>query len=270
MTQIVVVTSGKGGVGKTTTSASFATGLAVRGKKTAVIDFDIGLRNLDLILGCERRVVYDFINVIQGDAKLSQALVRDKRSENLSILAASQTKDKEALTEEGVKTVFDQLRDMGFDYIVCDSPAGIETGALLALRFADEAIIVTNPEVSAVRDADRMLGIIDSKSLRAEKGLEPVKEHLVITRYMPKRANKGEMLGHTDVQELLNIPILGVIPESEVVLECSNQGTPVILANGSPAARAYDDMVARFLGDDRPLKFLNGDATPLWKRLFGG
>jgi septum site-determining protein MinD len=270
MTRVVVVTSGKGGVGKTTTSASFATGLAIRGKKTAVIDFDIGLRNLDLILGCERRVVYDFINVIQGDAKLSQALVRDKRSENLSILAASQTKDKEALTEEGVKTVFDQLREMNFDYIVCDSPAGIETGALLALRFADEAIVVTNPEVSAVRDADRMLGIIDSKSLRAEKGLEPVKEHLVITRYVPKRANKGEMLGHADVQELLNIPILGVIPESEVVLECSNQGTPVILANGSPAARAYDDMVARFLGDDRPLKFLNTEAAPLWKRLFGG
>ena len=270
MTRVVVVTSGKGGVGKTTTSASFASGLAMRGKKTAVIDFDIGLRNLDLILGCERRVVYDFINVIQGDAKLSQALVRDKRNENLSILAASQTKDKEALKEEGVKTVFDELRDMGFDYIVCDSPAGIETGALMALRFADEALVVTNPEVSAVRDADRMLGIIDSKSLRAENGLEPVKEHLVITRDMPKRANKGEMLGHADVQELLNIPILGVIPESEVVLECSNQGTPVILANGSPAARAYDDMVARFLGEERPLKFWNGEAAPFWKRLFGG
>jgi septum site-determining protein MinD len=270
MTRVVVVTSGKGGVGKTTTSASFASGLAMRGKKTAVIDFDIGLRNLDLILGCERRVVYDFINVIQGDAKLSQALVRDKRSENLCILAASQTKDKEALKEEGVKAVFDELRDMGFDYIVCDSPAGIETGALLALRFADDALVVTNPEVSAVRDADRMLGIIDSKSMRAEQGLEPVKESLVITRYVPKRANKGEMLGHADVQELLNIPILGVIPESEVVLECSNQGTPVILANGSPAARAYDDMVARYLGEDRPLRFLNGEATPMWKRLFGG
>jgi septum site-determining protein MinD len=271
MTRVVVVTSGKGGVGKTTTSASFASGLAMRGKKTAVIDFDIGLRNLDLILGCERRVVYDFVNVIQGDAKLSQALVRDKRSENLAILAASQTKDKDALKEEGVKAVFDELRDMGFDYIVCDSPAGIETGALMALRFADDALVVTNPEVSAVRDADRMLGIIDSKSLRAEQGLEPVKEHLVITRYVPKRANKGEMLGHGDVQELLNIPILGVIPESDQVLECSNQGTPVILANGSPVARAYDDMVARFLGEDRPLRFVNGDAAPpLWKRLFGG
>jgi septum site-determining protein MinD len=271
MTRVVVGTSGKGGVGKTTTSASFASGLAMRGKKTAVVDFDIGLRNLDLILGCERRVVYDFVNVIQGDAKLSQALVRDKRNENLAILAASQTKDKDALKEEGVKAVFDELREMGFDYIVCDSPAGIEGGALMALRFADEALVVTNPEVSAVRDADRMLGIIDSKSLRAEQGLEPVKEHLVITRYVPKRANKGEMLGHADVQELLNIPILGVIPESEVVLECSNQGTPVILADGSPAARAYDDMVARFLGEERPLRFINGDASPsLWKRLFGG
>ena len=271
MTRVVVVTSGKGGVGKTTTSASFASGLAMRGKKTAVVDFDIGLRNLDLILGCERRVVYDFVNVIQGDAKLSQALVRDKRTENLAILAASQTKDKDALKEEGVKAVFDELRDMGFDYIVCDSPAGIETGALMALRFADDALVVTNPEVAAVRDADRMLGIIDSKSLRAEQGLEPVKEHLVITRYVPKRANKGEMLGHADVQELLNIPILGVIPESEMVLECSNQGTPVILANGSPAARAYDDMVARFLGEERPLRLVNGDAAPsLWKRLFGG
>ena len=270
MTRVVVVTSGKGGVGKTTTSSSFASGLSMRGKKTAGVDFDIGLRNLDLILGCERRVVYDFVNVIQGDAKLSQALVRDKRSENLAILAASQTKDKDALKEEGVKAVFDELREMGFDYIVCDSPAGIEGGALMALRFADEALVVTNPEVSAVRDADRMLGIIDSKSLRAEQGLEPVKEHLVITRYMPKRANKGEMLGHADVQELLNIPILGVIPESDAVLECSNQGTPVIFANGSPAARAYDDMVARFLGEERPLRFLNGESTPLWKRLFGG
>jgi septum site-determining protein MinD len=166
--------------------------------------------------------------------------------------------------------VFDELRSMGFDYIVCDSPAGIETGALMALRFADQALVVTNPEVSAVRDADRMLGIISSKSLRAEKGLEPVKEHLVITRYVPKRANKGEMLGHADVQELLNIPILGVIPESEIVLECSNQGTPVILANGSPAAQAYDDMVARFLGEDRPLKFVNTEAASFWKRLFGG
>jgi septum site-determining protein MinD len=270
MTQVVVVTSGKGGVGKTTTSASFATGLAKRGKKTAVIDFDIGLRNLDLILGCERRVVYDFVNVIQGDARLNQALVKDKHTEHLTILAASQTKDKEALTEDGVRKVIDELKELGYDYIVCDSPAGIETGALMALRFADEALVVTNPEVSAVRDADRMLGIIEAKSLRAQEGREPVKEHLVITRYAGRRAEKGEMMGYKDVQELLNIPVLGVIPESEQVLECSNQGMPVILANGSPAAQAYDDAVARFLGEERPLRFLDGEPQSFWKRLFGG
>jgi septum site-determining protein MinD len=270
VTKVIVVTSGKGGVGKTTTSASFATGLANRGKKTAVIDFDIGLRNLDLILGCERRVVYDFVNVIQGDAKLSQALVRDKHSENLSILAASQTKDKEALKEEGVRQVLDDLKEMDFEYIICDSPAGIETGALMALRFADEALIVTNPEVSAVRDADRMLGIIEAKSLRAEKGEERVKEHLVITRYLAKRADKGEMLSHTDVADLLSLPILGLIPESEQVLDCSNRGTPVILANGSPVAVAFDDMVARYLGEDRPLRFTEPESAPFWKRLFGG
>jgi septum site-determining protein MinD len=270
VTKIVVVTSGKGGVGKTTTSASFATGLAKRGKKTAVIDFDIGLRNLDLILGCERRVVYDFVNVIQGDAKLSQALVRDKHSENLSILAASQTKDKESLKEEGVKAVLDELKDMGFEFIICDSPAGIESGALMALRFADEALVITNPEVSAVRDADRMLGLIEAKSMRAEQGLDRVKEHLVITRYAPQRADKGEMLAHTDVAELLSLSILGLIPESEQVLDCSNQGLPVILANGSPVAQAYDDMVARFLGEDRPLRFIQPESAPFWKRLFGG
>ncbi|HSD43276.1 MAG TPA: septum site-determining protein MinD [Burkholderiales bacterium] len=270
MTKVVVVTSGKGGVGKTTTSASFATGLAKRGRKTAVIDFDIGLRNLDLILGCERRVVYDFVNVIQGDAKLSQALVRDKHSENLSILAASQTKDKESLKEDGVKAVLDELKDMGFEFIICDSPAGIESGALMALRFADEALVVTNPEVSAVRDADRMLGLIEAKSMRAEQGLDRVKEHLVITRYAPQRADKGEMLAHTDVAELLSLSILGLIPESEQVLDCSNQGLPVILANGSPVALAYDDMVARFLGEDRPLRFIQPESAPLWKRLFGG
>lgn len=270
MSKIIVVTSGKGGVGKTTTSASLATGLARRGKKTAVIDFDIGLRNLDLILGCERRVVYDFVNVIQGDAKLAQALVRDKHTENLSILAASQTKDKESLKEEGVKAVLDELQEMGFEYIICDSPAGIESGALMALRFADEALVVTNPEVSAVRDADRMLGLIGAKSLRAEQGRERVKEHLVITRYAPMRADKGEMLAHTDVAELLSLPILGLIPESEQVLDCSNQGVPVILANGSPVALAYDDMVARFLGEERPLRFIELQSPPLWKRLFGG
>jgi len=246
------VTSGKGGVGKTTTSAAFSSGLALRGKKTAVIDFDVGLRNLDLIMGCERRVVYDFVNVIHGEANLTQALIKDKHCDNLFVLPASQTRDKDALTEEGVEKVLKDLADMGFDYIVCDSPAGIEHGAVMALTFADEAVIVTNPEVSSVRDSDRILGILQSKSRRARDGREPVKEHLVVTRYSPKRAVEGEMLSHVDVQEILRIPVLGVIPESEIVLQASNQGTPAIHMEGSDVAQAYEDVVARFLGEERP------------------
>ena len=270
MTRIVVVTSGKGGVGKTTTSAAFSSGLAMRGKKTAVIDFDVGLRNLDLIMGCERRVVYDFVNVIHGEANLSQALIKDKHCDNLFVLPASQTRDKDALTEEGVEKVLKDLADMGFDYIVCDSPAGIEHGAVMALTFADEAVIVTNPEVSSVRDSDRILGILQSKSRRAREGREPVKEHLVITRYSPKRASEGEMLSYGDVQEILRIPVLGVIPESEIVLQASNQGTPAIHMEGSDVAQAYEDVVARFLGEERALRFVDYEKPGLLKRLFGG
>ena len=227
MARIIVVTSGKGGVGKTTSSAAIATGLAQKGKKTVVIDFDIGLRNLDLIMGCERRVVYDFVNVIQGDATLNQALIKDKRTDNLFILPASQTRDKDALTHEGVEKILNDLNEMQFDFVVCDSPAGIETGALMALYFADEAIITTNPEVSSVRDSDRILGILSSKSRRAEKGLEPIKEHLLLTRYNPGRVSRGDMLSMEDVLEILRIPLLGVIPEDQSVLRASNQGEPV-------------------------------------------
>ena len=255
MSKVIVVTSGKGGVGKTTTSASLATGLAIKGKKTCVIDFDVGLRNLDLIMGVERRVVYDFVNVINGEATLNQALIRDKRVENLYILPASQTRDKDALTKEGVEQVINDLRKSGFEYIICDSPAGIERGALMALYFADEAIITTNPEVSSVRDSDRILGILASKSLRAEQGLEPVKEHLVITRYSPERVKVGEMLSVEDVIEILSIPLLAVIPESEAVLSASNQGEPVILMTDSQAGQAYSDMVERLLGTDLPHRF---------------
>jgi septum site-determining protein MinD len=270
VTRIVVVTSGKGGVGKTTTSAAFSSGLAMSGKKTAVIDFDVGLRNLDLIMGCERRVVYDFVNVLHGEANLTQALIKDKHCENLFVLPASQTRDKDALTEEGVEKILNDLVGMGFDYIVCDSPAGIEHGAIMALTFADEAIIVTNPEVSSVRDSDRILGILQSKSRRAREGREPVKEHLVITRYSPKRAADGEMLTFGDVQEILRIPVLGVIPESEIVLQASNQGTPAIHMEGSDVAQAYADVVARFLGEERPLRFVDYEKPGLLKRLFGG
>ena len=270
MAKIIVVTSGKGGVGKTTSSASFSSGLALRGHKTAVLDFDVGLRNLDLIMGCERRVVYDLVNVINKEATLNQALIKDKHCDNLFVLPASQTRDKDALSEEGVERVLNDLVAMGFEYIVCDSPAGIERGAVMALTFADEAIVVTNPEVSSVRDSDRILGIIQAKSRRAQNGGEPVKEHLLITRYVPKRVDAGEMLSYTDVQEILRIPLLGIIPESESVLHASNQGNPAIHMEGSDVAQAYQDVVARFLGEDLPLRFTDYEKPGLLKRIFGG
>ncbi len=255
MASVIVVTSGKGGVGKTTSAAAFATGLAQKGYKTVVIDFDVGLRNLDLIMGCERRVVFDFINVINEDVRLNQALIRDKRVDNLYILPTSQTRDKEALTQEGVERVIEELRK-DFDYIVCDSPAGIERGAQMALYFADEAIVVTNPEVSSVRDSDRMIGILSSRSRRAERGEEPVKQHVLITRYDAERAGRGEMMKVADVLELLALPLLGVIPESESVLRASNLGMPVILDESSKAGQAYGDAVARYLGEQLEFRFV--------------
>jgi septum site-determining protein MinD len=266
--KIIVMTSGKGGVGKTTSSAAFAVGLAKRGHRTAVIDFDVGLRNLDIAMGCERRVVYDLVNVLNGEATLRQALIRDKRLENLSILAASQTRDKDALEIEPLGKIFDELRK-DFDYIVCDSPAGIEKGAVAALYFADEAIIVTNPEISSVRDSDRILGILASKSKRAEKGEEPVKENLLVTRYDPLRVEKGEMLSVEDVQEILSIPLLGVIPESEAVLRASNIGQPVILDGDSAPAQAYEDAVGRFLGETIEHRFMRPARRGFFARLMG-
>ena len=270
MTKIIVVTSGKGGVGKTTTSASFASGLALRGHKTAVIDFDVGLRNLDLIMGCERRVVYDLINVIHNEANLNQALIKDKQCDNLFVLAASQTRDKDALTQDGVERVLKDLGDMGFEYIVCDSPAGIETGALMAMHFADEALVVTNPEVSSVRDSDRILGMLGSKTKRAIEGKEPIKEHLVITRYNPVRVEDGQMLSLEDIQDILRIPLMGVIPESETVLQASNQGLPAIHLAETDVSEAYKDVVARFLGEDKPMRFVDAVKPGFFKRLFGG
>jgi septum site-determining protein MinD len=270
MAKIIVVTSGKGGVGKTTTSASFASGLALRGHKTAVIDFDVGLRNLDLIMGCERRVVYDLINVIHGEANLNQALIKDKQCENLFVLAASQTRDKDALTQDGVEKVLNDLAAMDFEYIVCDSPAGIETGALMAMHFADEALVVTNPEVSSVRDSDRILGILSSKTKRAIEGKEPIKEHLLITRYNPSRVEGGQMLSLKDVEEILRIPLIGVIPESESVLDASNQGLPAIHLKGTDVSEAYKDVVGRFLGENIPMRFIDAEKPGFFKRLFGG
>lgn len=268
VSKIVVVTSGKGGVGKTTSSAAFATGLALRGHRTAVIDFDVGLRNLDIVMGCERRVVYDLVNVLNGEARLSQALIRDKRVENLSILAASQTRDKDVLTHAGVGRVLDELRETQ-DYIVCDSPAGIEHGAVAALYHADAAIVVVNPEVSSVRDSDRILGLLASRTRRAEQGEEPVEEHLLVTRYDPRRVQRGEMLSVDDVLEILAIPLLGVIPEHEAVLRASNIGRPVLLDTDSVPAQAYDDAVGRFLGENIPHRWIKPARRGLFARLTG-
>ena len=269
MARIIVVTSGKGGVGKTTTSASFASGLALLGHKTAVIDFDVGLRNLDLIMGCERRVGYDLMNVIHNEANLNQALIKDKQCDNLFVLAASQTRDKEALTRDGVERVLKDLAGMGFEYIVCDSPAGIETGALMAMHFADEALVVTNPEVSSVRDSDRILGMLASKTQRAIDGKEPIKEHLLVTRYNPSRVQGGQMLSLDDIQEILRVPLIGVIPESETVLDASNQGVPAVHLKGSDVSEAYLDVVRRFIGENRAMRFVDAPRAGFLKRVFG-
>ncbi len=269
MARIIVITSGKGGVGKTTTSAALAMGLAQRGHRTAVIDFDVGLRNLDLIMGCERRVVYDFANVINDEANLNQALIRDKRCEHLYVLPASQTRDKDVLTKESVGRVLEELSQT-FDYIVCDSPAGIEHGATMAMYFADDAVVVTNPEVSSVRDSDRMLGILASKSRRAENNEEPIREYLLLSRYSPGRVQSGEMLSVEDVMDILSLELLGVIPESQAVLTASNSGTPVILDRDSEAGQAYNDVVDRYLGDNLPHRFLEVRKKGLLNRLFGG
>ena len=255
MATVIVVTSGKGGVGKTTTSASFATGLAQRGYRTVVIDFDVGLRNLDLIMGCERRVVFDFINVINDGIRLNQALIKDKRIENLYVLPTSQTRDKDALDLDGVEKALGELK-LEFDYIICDSPAGIEKGAQTALYFADEAVIVTNPEVSSVRDSDRIIGILNSKTRRAEKGEEAVKQHLLLTRYDTARVERGEMLKVEDVLEILAIPLLGVIPQDDAVLQASNVGMPVVLDERSKAGQAYTDAVKRLAGEQLEMRFV--------------
>lgn len=267
MAKVLVVTSGKGGVGKTTTTAALGAALAQLGNTVVIIDFDVGLRNLDLIMGAERRVVFDLINVVQGEVKLSQALIRDRRIETLSLLAASQTRDKDALTIEGVERVINELREK-FDWVICDSPAGIEKGAAIAMHFADAAVVVTNPEVSSVRDSDRIIGLLDSKTARAERG-ERVEKHLLLTRYDPVRAARGEMLKLDDVLEILSIPLLGIIPDSEEVLRASNVGAPVTLNNPTSApARAYFDAAKRLMGETIEMT-VPSDKKGILGRLFG-
>lgn len=266
MAKIIVITSGKGGVGKTTSTAAIGAGLAMRGKKTVVVDFDVGLRNLDMIMGCERRVVFDFINVIQGDAKINQALIKDRRLDNLSVLPTSQTRDKDALTRDGVEKVLNELRNE-FDYIICDSPAGIERGAHLAMYFADEAVVVTNPEVSSVRDSDRVLGLLSSKTRRAEKNEGSVRPHLLLTRYDPVRVARGDMMKVEDVLEILSIPLLGIVPESPTVLRASNIGQPVVFDDSSNAGKAYSDAVSRLMGEQTEMRILEPERRGLFQRL---
>ena len=267
MAKVVVVTSGKGGVGKTTSTAAIGAALAQRNERTVVVDFDVGLRNLDLVMGAERRVVYDLVNVIQGDAKLPQALIRDKRLETLFLLPASQTRDKDSLTPEGVERVINDLKKH-FDWIICDSPAGIERGATLAMRHADMAIVVANPEVSSVRDSDRIIGLLDSKTLKAELG-ERMEKHLLLTRYDSMRADRGDMLKVDDVLEILSIPLLGIIPESMDVLRASNVGAPVTLADGRSApALAYFEATRRLKGETLPVT-IPGDKRSFLGKIFG-
>jgi septum site-determining protein MinD len=267
MAKVLVVTSGKGGVGKTTSTAALGAALAQRGRNVVVVDFDVGLRNLDLVMGAERRVVYDLINVVQGVCKIGQALIRDKRLDTLSLLPASQTRDKDALTEDGVARVIAELREK-FDWVICDSPAGIERGATLAMRHADAAVIVTNPEVSSVRDSDRIIGLLDSKTERAEKG-ERVDKHLLITRYDVNRAARGEMMNIEDVLEILSVPLLGIVPESQEVLRASNVGSPITLCNAASApARAYADAARRIEGEEVPMA-VPSDRKGLFDKLFG-
>lgn len=267
MAKVLVVTSGKGGVGKTTSTAALGAALAKGGQNVVVVDFDVGLRNLDLVMGAERRVVYDLINVVQGDARLAQALIKDKRCETLWLLPASQTRDKDNLTAEGVERVMNELRER-FDWIICDSPAGIERGATLAMRYADIAVVVTNPEVSSVRDSDRIIGLLDSKTERAERG-EEIEKHLLLTRYDPIRAERGDMLKVEDVLEILAIPLLGIIPESADVLRASNLGTPVTLSDATSApAQAYMDAARRLNGEKIPMVIPDGRRS-LFGKLFG-
>lgn len=268
-TKVLVITSGKGGVGKTTTSANIAMGIAKQGLKTAVLDFDVGLRNLDIIMGCERRVIYDMAAVIEGKARLDQALIQDKRCKDLYILAASQTHDKDSLTKDGVLKIIDELKKQGFDYVVCDSPAGIEAGALHAMYYADEALIVVNPEVSSIRDSDRVIGLLDAKTHRAETGMEPIKKSLLVTRYDPERVKSGQMLAIEDINEILSLKLIGIIPESIEVIDASNKGAPVINNEKSIVADSYSDCVGRLLGQEIPFRHINGKKG-LFSRLFGG
>jgi len=253
MSEVYAVISGKGGVGKTTTAANLSIATAKEGRKTVVVDFDLGQRNLDMILGLENRVVYDITHVMDGEVNLKQALIKDKNQENLYFLAASQTKDKTVLNEEKVEQLINMLKDEGFEFIFLDSPAGIESGFEHTILFADVAIIVVNPEVSSIRDSDRVIGLVDSKSKKAKEG-KSVDKLLIINRINPELVDKGEMLATEDILEILSIKLIGKVPEDKSVIDASNKGKPVILNPNSEAGKAYARIGKRLCGEVVPFE----------------
>lgn len=264
---VITITSGKGGVGKSTAVGNLAVGLANRGKKVVAIDFDIGLRNLDMILGLENRIVYDVIDVMEGKCNLNQALINDKKAKSLYFLPASQSKDKTILDKDKVKVLIEQLKN-DFEYILIDSPAGIESGFEHAIFWADKALIVVTPEVSSVRDADRVIGIIDAKSDKAKEG-KKVEKYLIINRIKQEMVKKGEMMSSDDVLHILGITLIGLVPEDEKIISATNSGEPVIYNKNTKSAKAYEQICDRILGKDVPFELQSdGFFENLKKRLF--
>ena len=262
MGEVIVITSGKGGVGKTTTTANLGSSLALNGKKVVLVDTDIGLRNLDVVMGLENRIVYDIVDVVEEKCKLRQALIKDKRFEQLFLLPAAQTRDKNAVTVEQMNDLCNKLRE-SFDYIIIDCPAGIEQGFKNAIAGADRAIVVTNPEVSAVRDADRIIGLLEANEINDIR--------LVINRIRHDMVRRGDMMNKEDIIEILAIKLLGLVPDDESIIVSTNKGEPAILDNKSLAGQAYNNIARRILGDDVPMLELEEEANIFTKikKIFG-
>lgn len=262
MGEVIVITSGKGGVGKTTTAANIGTGLALRGKNVLLIDTDIGLRNLDFIMGLENRIVYDLVDIVEGNCKPRQAMIKDKKYQNLLLIPAAQTKDKTAVSPEQMKKLVTDLKKE-FDYILIDCPAGIEQGFKNAIAGADRAIVVTTPEVSAVRDADRIIGLLEASDIRDTQ--------LIINRVRPDMVKRGDMLSSDDILDILGIKLIGIVPDDEGIISSSNKGEPSVLDSKSKAGEAYRNITARILGEEVPLMDLEDENKILvsLKKLFG-
>lgn len=264
---VVAVISGKGGVGKTTATANVGLGIALNGKKCVVVDFDIGQRNLDMILGLENRVVYDLVQVMDDEVTIKQAIIKSKANPNLHFLAASQTKDKSVLTSRKVKALLESLK-AEYEYVILDAPAGIESGFEHTIEFADSAIVVVNPEVSSIRDADRAIGILDAKSQKVKEG-EDVFKFLIINRINAEMVQKGEMLRSEDILDILSIKLLGKVPEDKGVIDASNQGKPVVLDNKSMAGQAYARIAERICGNNVEMKDIENPNSGVFKKLAG-